>query len=47
VLAHVLVNVSKLLVDHQEIIDLDINPLIVLEKGKGCVAVDVKMRLED
>ena len=42
-LAHVLVNVSNLLVDHPEITSLDINPLIVLEKGKGCVAVDVKI----
>jgi acyl-CoA synthetase (NDP forming) len=46
VLAHVLVNVSKLLMDHPEITSLDINPLIVLEKGKGCVAVDVKMQVD-
>jgi acetyltransferase len=46
-LAHVLVNVSKLLTDHPEITNLDINPLIVLEKGKGCVAVDVKIQVED
>jgi succinyl-CoA synthetase beta subunit len=30
--------------DHPEITNLDINPLIVLEKGKGCVAVDVKIQ---
>jgi len=41
-LAHALMNISRLLVDHPEITNLDINPLIVLEKGKGCVAVDVK-----
>jgi acetate---CoA ligase (ADP-forming) len=44
-LAHVLVNVSKLLMEHPEITNLDINPLIVLEKGKGCVAVDVKIQV--
>jgi acetyltransferase len=46
-LAHVLVHVSSLLMDHPEITSLDINPLIVLEKGKGCVAVDVKIQVED
>jgi len=46
-LSHVLVNVSNLLIDHPEIVSLDINPLIVLEKGKGCVAVDVKIHAKD
>jgi acetyltransferase len=46
VLAHVLINVSKLLMDHPEITSLDINPLIVLEKGKGCIAVDVKAQVD-
>ena len=45
VLAHVIVNVSNLLMDHPEITTLDINPLIVLEQGKGCVAVDVKIQV--
>jgi acyl-CoA synthetase (NDP forming) len=43
-LANVIVNISNLLIDHPEIINLDINPLIVLEQGKGCVAVDVKIQ---
>jgi acetyltransferase len=47
VLANVIVNFSSLLMDHPEIINLDINPLIVLEKGKGCVAVDVKMQVAE
>lgn len=38
-----LVNVSRLLIDHPEIKNLDINPLIVYEKGKGCLAVDAKI----
>ena len=46
-LVHVLFNVSNLLMDHPEITSLDINPLIVLEKGKGCIAVDVKIQVED
>ena len=46
-LTHVLVNISNLLMDHPEITSLDINPLIVLEKGKGCIAVDVKIKVED
>ena len=46
-LAHVLVNVSKLLTDHLEITSLDINPLIVFEKGQGCIAVDAKIQVED
>jgi acyl-CoA synthetase (NDP forming) len=45
VLANVIVNISNLLLDHPEIINLDINPLIVLEKGKSCVAVDVKIQV--
>jgi acetyltransferase len=44
-LAHALVNISRLLTDHAKISNLDINPLIVLEKGKGCVAVDVKVQV--
>lgn len=35
--------VSKLLTDHPEIVNLDINPLIAYEKGKGCVIVDAKV----
>lgn len=45
-LSQVLVNISGLLIDHPEINDLDINPLIVLEDGHGCVAVDVKIRVD-
>jgi acyl-CoA synthetase (NDP forming) len=46
VLVKTLVNISNLLMDHPEITNLDINPLIVLEKGKGCVAVDIKMQVD-
>ncbi|MBA4389629.1 MAG: hypothetical protein C0399_01665 [Syntrophus sp. (in: bacteria)] len=39
----VLVNTSKLLIEHPEIKNLDINPVIVLEEGLGCVIVDAKI----
>ncbi len=42
-LARCIVNASRMLVEHPEIKNLDINPLIVYEKGKGCVAVDAKI----
>lgn len=45
--AEVLVKISRLVEDIPQIEELDINPLIVLNKGKGCVAVDVKIKLEE
>ena len=44
-LTEILVNVSKLLAEHPEIENLDINPLVVWESGKGCVAVDAKVEV--
>jgi succinyl-CoA synthetase beta subunit len=38
-----IVVLSRLVGDHPEITNMDINPLIVLEEGKGCVAVDAKI----
>jgi len=38
-----LCRVSSLLVEHPEIADIDMNPLIVFEKGRGCVVVDAKI----
>ncbi|MDD3725760.1 MAG: acetate--CoA ligase [Candidatus Ratteibacteria bacterium] len=38
----VLLRVSQLCVDFPEIEEMDINPLMVLEKGKGAIAVDVR-----
>jgi acyl-CoA synthetase (NDP forming) len=45
-LVQCLVRASRLLADHPEIRNLDINPLLVREKGKGCLIVDAKMDLE-
>lgn len=41
----VLLRVSKLVLDFKEIAELDINPLIVYEKGKNSLALDVKIIL--
>jgi len=38
----VLVRISQLCVDFPEIEEMDINPLMVLEKGKGVIAVDAR-----
>jgi acyl-CoA synthetase (NDP forming) len=37
------VKVSKLLVENPDIRNLDMNPLFVFEKNKGCLVVDAKM----
>jgi acetate---CoA ligase (ADP-forming) len=41
--ARCIARVSRLLTDHPEIVNLDINPLIAYEKGKGCIIVDAKI----
>ncbi|MDK2781202.1 MAG: hypothetical protein PWR13_230 [Archaeoglobi archaeon] len=42
----VLLRVSQLITDFPEILELDINPLVVFENGKGCIAVDARLTLE-
>ncbi len=41
-----MLRVSQLVTDFPEIVELDINPLIVCEEGKGAVAVDLRMALQ-
>lgn len=41
--ARCIARLSRMLTDHPEIVNLDINPLIAYEKGKGCVIVDAKI----
>lgn len=41
--ARCIARLSQMLADHPEIVNLDINPLIAYEKGKGCVIVDAKI----
>jgi len=44
-LVAVLVRVSQLAAQYPEIEEMDLNPLLVLPEGDGCVAVDYKFRL--
>lgn len=45
-LVEAILRVSQLVTDFPQILELDINPLLVLEKGKGIVALDARMVLE-
>ncbi len=44
-IAEVLMRISQLCMDFPEIMEIDINPVKVFERGKGCVAVDFRMVL--
>ena len=44
-IADVIMKVSQLSLDFPEIIELDINPLMVYEKGGGAVAADVRLAI--
>jgi acetyltransferase len=43
----VMLRVSQMVVDFPEIVEMDINPLRVLEDGKGCLAADARFVLEE
>ncbi|MEM2387469.1 MAG: acetate--CoA ligase family protein, partial [Candidatus Bathyarchaeia archaeon] len=40
-----LLRVSRLVMDFKEIVELDVNPLFVYEKGKNSLALDIKITL--
>ncbi len=42
-IGRVMVGISNIMTDHPEIVHLDINPLMVMEEGKGALIVDAKM----
>jgi len=42
----VMLRVSQLVTDFTQINEIDINPLFVYEKGRGCLALDVKMTIK-
>jgi len=44
-LVHCLVSVSRMLYEHPEINNLDINPMIVGNEGEGCLIVDAKIEI--
>ncbi len=44
-IADCLKRLSQLVTDFEDILELDINPLIVYEKGKGCAIVDARIIL--
>ncbi len=44
-IAEYLVKISQLVQDFPMISELDINPLLVMPKGEGCYAVDVKIQI--
>lgn len=46
-LKDVIIRVSQLAIDFPIILEMDINPIIVYEQGKGCISLDVKMTLGD
>jgi acetyl coenzyme A synthetase (ADP forming)-like protein len=41
----VLLRLSQLVIDFPEIVEMDINPLIVFEKGRGAMSVDMRLVL--
>jgi acetate---CoA ligase (ADP-forming) len=45
-LAAVLVSVSRLLAEHSEIVNLDINPFVSYDAGKGGLALDIKIEIQ-
>lgn len=45
-LVEVIVRLGALAAAHPELVECDINPLLVLDEGSGCVAVDVRLRVE-
>ncbi len=42
----VLLKISQLVTDFPEILEMDINPLFVKQEGMGCVAGDVRIRIQ-
>jgi acetyl coenzyme A synthetase (ADP forming)-like protein len=46
-IADTVLRISQLVTEYPEIVELDINPLMVFEAGKGAMAVDMRMALKD
>ena len=41
-----LLRISQLVTDFPEIVELDINPLMVFEQGKGVLGIDMRLALK-
>lgn len=46
-IVEVLLKISQLVTDFPDIIEMDINPLFVKEEGKGSIAGDVRIRIQE
>jgi acetyltransferase len=46
-IADTVLRISQLVTEFPEIVELDINPLMVFEAGKGALAVDMRLALKD
>ena len=46
-MVHALMQVSQLVTDFPEIVELDINPLMVFEEGRGAMALDMRLILKE
>jgi len=46
-IADTVLRISQLVTEFPEIVELDINPLMVFEAGRGALAVDMRMALKD
>jgi hypothetical protein len=44
-LIEILLRFSQLSMDFPEILESDLNPIVVFEKGKGSCAIDVRMTI--
>ncbi|HEY3272851.1 MAG TPA: acetate--CoA ligase family protein [Methanocella sp.] len=44
-LVELLARLSQLVTDFPDILELDVNPVTVYEKGKGCIALDARMTI--
>jgi acyl-CoA synthetase (NDP forming) len=45
-IADTVLRISQLVTEFPEIVELDINPLMVFEAGKGALAVDMRLALK-
>ena len=42
-----LIRVSQMVLDFPQILEFEINPLMVLPEGQGCVAMDIRLTLKE